>query len=533
MLQRNNRNNDIILYMAGIQSRIIGGRRVEIGSKAEQRLLAQGLTPETTGASSSRANIASRGFDTTPSTTRTFAPAGLGTPSLPQSITAQNLNQGSNFELPPTPVSTAIPAAKGAMEAGAEQTTSDLKRYLIEQDKQAKLASDESNKEIRGTMKKILDLPQQQADLEEEANIAGKTKAKNEARKQVQNFNNQLIQEQRALLRQTEEIEKNKEGMLAGAMQSEINRVSRESLRKQADISLNKLVAQASFEDATFDLDTAQSLVDHKIALQLEPLEQKLKFDQFFAERNYNKLDTSEKRILDQLFAEDKRAKDQTETDLKTANDYLLKAGENGVPLSVFQSIQGAINSGDYDQARELSEPFLAKPENLLTGTSADLRTFATLRPDLEVGTPQFQQSFNQFVAQQAGLKRAPEKGVDFPLSDDKKRVLLGANLTLPEISSIESDIKQFGISKVLEGITEPAQKKAIQDVYGGKEGTRLNRQNVAQLFGMLDDEAKTGFLGFFGRGKTNKEKLDELMASIKKYQDVGYSDEDILKLMK
>ena len=103
-------------------------------------------------------------------------------------------------------------------------------------------------------------------------------------------------------------------------------------------------------------------MIDHKIALQLEPLKQKLEFDKFFADRNYDKLETSEKRIFDLLFAEDKRIADQTETDLKTAHSYLLKAGENGAPTSVFQAIQSAINSGNYDEARNLASPYLQSP---------------------------------------------------------------------------------------------------------------------------------------------------------------------------
>lgn len=61
------------------------------------------------------------------------------------------------------------------------------------------------------------------------------------------------------------------------------------------------------------------------------------------------------------------------------------------------------------------------------------------------------------------------------------------------------------------------------------EEETKLDRESVSQLFGIPDDNNKTGFLG---TGKTNKEKLDEIMDSISQYQAVGYSDVQILKMM-
>ncbi|MFA6171957.1 MAG: hypothetical protein WCW77_00100 [Patescibacteria group bacterium] len=62
------------------------------------------------------------------------------------------------------------------------------------------------------------------------------------------------------------------------------------------------------------------------------------------------------------------------------------------------------------------------------------------------------------------------------------------------------------------------------------EEETNLTRANVSKLYGLSDDDTKNGFLG---NGKTNRQKLDDIMASITQYQAVGYSDDEILKLMK
>jgi len=69
-----------------------------------------------------------------------------------------------------------------------------------------------------------------------------------------------------------------------------------------------------------------------------------------------------------------------------------------------------------------------------------------------------------------------------------------------------------------------------IKSLLTGKTNTKLNRTTIASLFGVTDDDTKTGW---FGTGKSNKDKLNEIVANIKKYQDIGYSDAEILKLMK
>ncbi|MEK6884861.1 MAG: hypothetical protein AABY22_34840, partial [Nanoarchaeota archaeon] len=58
---------------------------------------------------------------------------------------------------------------------------------------------------------------------------------------------------------------------------------------------------------------------------------------------------------------------------------------------------------------------------------------------------------------------------------------LLGAGFTNKEVTNIESDINKYGINSVLEGITDPAQKKAIQDAYGVKQKV-TREQVVAQV---------------------------------------------------
>lgn len=63
---------------------------------------------------------------------------------------------------------------------------------------------------------------------------------------------------------------------------------------------------------------------------------------------------------------------------------------------------------------------------------------------------------------------------------------------------------------------------------------TKLTRSTISKLYSMPDDNEKSSWLAnIFGGGKTNAEKLDEVMKSIEAYQDAGYTDDEILKLVK
>ena len=71
---------------------------------------------------------------------------------------------------------------------------------------------------------------------------------------------------------------------------------------------------------------------------------------------------------------------------------------------------------------------------------------------------------------------------------------------------------------------------KSLLGEKGLTKTSKLTREAVASLYSLPDNNEKTGWFGF---GKTNSEKLNDIMASIKKYQDIGYSDDEILKLVK
>lgn len=285
------------------------------------------------------------------------------TPNFGQTVNAQNTAPLTSLSLPDTPASTAIAGAQGRIDAQTGQTSSTLDQYIINQNEQAKNASSQSDTDYKQTVNDILGVQNQRASLNQEQDIAGKTAAINTARQQVTNYNNQLIQEQAALNRQIEAIQ-NRSGSTVEGNGAAVAEVQRESLRKQADISLLKLTADASLNNANLDLSTAKSIIDDKINVQLEPLQTKLNYQQAFMQRNWNKLDSSEKDIMSQMQTESQRDYETTKSNLQDANKYWLDAAQSGANAQTLSSIQQAINSGNYAQAKSLSSPYLSSANN-------------------------------------------------------------------------------------------------------------------------------------------------------------------------
>ncbi len=107
-------------------------------------------------------------------------------------------------------------------------------------------------------------------------------------------------------------------------------------------------------------------------------------------------------------------------------------------------------------------------PDNTLAGLSTDYRTYKYLT---DLGDPSVK-GLNYFEYQTAvaNATRKPTGQDNINISNEKKTNLLGAGFSQNDIANIEKDVQTYGLDKVLEGITDKSQKKALQDAYGIKE---------------------------------------------------------------
>ena len=171
---------------------------------------------------------------------------------------------------------------------------------------------------------------------EDKAGIDDKTIALNEIQSQ--------IRETDLKFRRIREGIQTEAGLTKAQVNNRLAEVSRKQSSELADLS----VIQATRRD---DLATAQSLVDRKVELKFEPLEQKLQFQQFLFNENKDLFNTIEQRQFEAKMQKeqvqidkDKFAFQQTEQ-LKL--NFMMNAAESGKSNAYLQAIQGAETTED------------------------------------------------------------------------------------------------------------------------------------------------------------------------------------------
>lgn len=125
-------------------------------------------------------------------------------------------------------------------------------------------------------------------------------------------------------------------------------------------------------------------------------------------------------------------------------------------------------------------------------------------------------------------------------LSTTDKQALLGVGFTASEIVHIQADVNAHGLQTVLAGVSDSAQRNALQKVYGTPNTTQfLTTTYLSNIFGdaALEKAASAagyktgGFLGF-GESGDKTTYLTHLMSIVNQYRQAGYTDQDILKML-
>jgi hypothetical protein len=131
-------------------------------------------------------------------------------------------------------------------------------------------------------------------------------------------------------------------------------------------------------------------------------------------------------------------------------------------------------------------------------------------------------------------------------LTTENRRSLLGAGWSQVDIAGIENDVRQYGLTQVIEnarntGASDEA-VAALQDAYGGEDGAApafLDRDYFSNLYGdRLEEAAAEGGYGDMGEGLFNLKDvdteafLDSLESQVNAYRAAGYTDQEILEQM-
>jgi len=435
--------------------------------------------------------------------------ADLGTTSAP--------NFQRSTDTPPPDISGIDTTQKTATKlAPAEQKVSDLTKRIT--DIQSSLLGKTSFTAEQEGVAGLPELEKTQTDLA--AQIRG------------YQLESQALQNQKVLAEERIQQDITGRGVTRAASSVMTAEAQRKITLQQADIASRALTASAMFEAIKGNIVTANSQIDRAVKAKFGAKEEELAVTianlQIALQDPQLTLD-EKKRAEAQLKikeAENARndAKKQEQTDIWNVG---LKVAPNlaKVPNGslILDEIQKAKTK---EEALRLATPYLAETEEVKL--PADIQTFKSFFPNVDITTPAGQQ---QFLNWEAKVGAAGRKGEDTgtKLLPEDKRNLIGSGLNDAMISNIEEGVRTIGIDEVLKDDYTDTQKVAIRKVYGIAEKTKLTRESVAKLYGLTDDDTKTGFWGF---GKTNKTKLDEIMAIIERYQAVGVKDDEILKLI-
>lgn len=155
------------------------------------------------------------------------------------------------------------------------------------------------------------------------------------AKQELSDINNQIIAEQVSNRRKIEELQKNPQGLFGGALQSEIDRINRESTSKQADLAVIQMAKQNNYANA-------KEIADRQVAMEMEKQKNKIEALRITYEDNKEQFTKSEQRQFDAMIkAEERKYEEekQTKTDIK---NLAIDALQNGAPVDVAQRMQRA-----------------------------------------------------------------------------------------------------------------------------------------------------------------------------------------------
>ena len=244
-------------------------------------------------------------------------------------ITSDTLKPQDKFSFPDTTPSTAVVGDLARIQSQTDDYTSNLKT-----------ASDTAKATETTSFQDYLNTKLNAPTREQlESTNYAKKGGVDDVQVELDNINSQIRAEQRALDVQLREIDKNSQGALEGGVIAEKNRLNKDSLQKQADLSVIQMAIQGRY-------DSAKSIADRSINARISQDQKEIDISREMYNRNASLFTLAESRAFESAQADRQRALDKEALDLKTLSDTKLEAMKmaqmNGAPSSVLQAIQSA-----------------------------------------------------------------------------------------------------------------------------------------------------------------------------------------------
>lgn len=199
--------------------------------------------------------------------------------------------------------------------------TTGTQDYIASQNESIKTAQqqelDQMQKSLASQKDDILGLIEGIGNSQGIKNDLYKKEGVDKAKKEVDEFTSRLEAEQHSNRRRIEAIQKNPEGLFAGGMEQEVNRVNSESLTKQADLAILQ-------NNALRRYSTAAEIADRAVEAKLEPMKAKLEGLKFFYAENKADFDKKDDRAYAEMIKKQER-------DYLTQKENITKAFSSGL----------------------------------------------------------------------------------------------------------------------------------------------------------------------------------------------------------
>lgn len=163
------------------------------------------------------------------------------------------------------------------------------------------------------------------------------------ARKEADSYTSQIEAEQLANRHAVEKLQKNNpNGLFGGALQDEVDRLSRDSVSKQADLAILQNAAVRKW-------DTANAIADRQLSLKLEPLKAKLDNLKFFYQNNKEDFNKEDDRLYTEAIKKaDIELKKQTELET-SIKDIKISLAQSGSASPAIMSALSSIDTSSPD----------------------------------------------------------------------------------------------------------------------------------------------------------------------------------------
>lgn len=393
-------------------------------------------------------------------------------------ISPESLQPTPEVKITPPPAPVQAPALEASITEQADQFT----QNLTEQRKQAESTKTTALADYINQLKGA----QTQTSLENTA--YAQTGGVNDIQVELNDINDQIRREQRALENARRAVTERGGGLASGAA-SEIANLERVSLQKQADLSVIQMAVQGRY-------DSAREIADRAVKAQLEQqnvLLETLKFNYLENKEVFNK---AEQREFDTLLANRTREIQAEEDRIKEIKNFALKALEAGASVSETKQMMAAKT---LDEAMSIGGGYL-RPKPAVTG--GDIFTSPT-------GTPVKVPTFEEFIAQkeqEALMTFTPAKRESFRKEYESEVEVMSQAVKVSQLSPIAREI--VNNPQVYYDLTPTERGKVIKEMSQKGLDTNLVLQGKKKALPATQAENLVQAVGV----KKDVEKLNQMM---------------------